>query len=310
VQADYEHQTSSAPGATSKDRFFLDSIRLYLGGSVTDKIKLTFDTEYTQDNNVHVLDAIGRFEYSPEVNVWVGRFLPPSDRANLYGAYYANDLFPYKDGVADFYPSVATGRDNGVAYWGQFDIVKVSVGVFDGPSAAGNNNKVISAARVMVDLWDPEPGYYLNGTYYGDKNILAIGIAGQHQSSDTSVGGTKGGTSWNVDGLMEKKFGDGGVVSVESEYQHDSGLINSSNGWYALAAYLFPMEVGPGKFQLLGKYSNKTTHAAFDVTNLTKEININYVLKTFNARAGFFYVNYSDPVAPYKLYGIKLQLQV
>ena len=37
---------------------------------------------------------------------------------------------------------------------------------------------VLGAGRVQVDFWDPEGGYYLNGTYYGDKNLLAIGAAG------------------------------------------------------------------------------------------------------------------------------------
>ena len=78
------------------------------------------------------MDAIGRFEFNQYVNIWAGRFLPPSDRANLYGPYYANDWTPYADGVADYYPNVAIGRDNGVAYWGDFGLAKVQLGLFDG----------------------------------------------------------------------------------------------------------------------------------------------------------------------------------
>ncbi len=64
---------------------------LYVSGSVTNNIKFTFNTEYTGDtggsdaNMVEVLDAIARFEFSDELNIWAGRFLPPSDRANLHG---------------------------------------------------------------------------------------------------------------------------------------------------------------------------------------------------------------------------------
>src|SRR5277367_6469153 len=52
-----------AEGDSSVDGFALDSIRLYLNGSVTDQIKMTFNTEYTGSgtNKVEVLDAIGRF---------------------------------------------------------------------------------------------------------------------------------------------------------------------------------------------------------------------------------------------------------
>ncbi len=69
-------------------------------------------------------------------NIWVGRFLPPSDRANLYGPFYSNEWKVYTDGVQDGYPFVYQGRDNGVCTGATFaKKVKVSVGVFDGKSA-------------------------------------------------------------------------------------------------------------------------------------------------------------------------------
>lgn len=46
---------------------------------------------------------MGRFEISPKFN-WAGRFLPPSDRANLYGPFYANNWAVYTDGIQDGYP--------------------------------------------------------------------------------------------------------------------------------------------------------------------------------------------------------------
>ena len=64
-----------------------------------------------------------------------------------------------------------TGRDNGIAYWGDFKQVKVSVGAFDGASLTGNP-KILGAGRIQIDLWDQESGYYLNGTYYGGKDLL------------------------------------------------------------------------------------------------------------------------------------------
>jgi len=299
-------------GDSSVDGFALDSIRLYVNGAVTNQIKFTFDTEYNgSTNSVGVLDAIGRFEFSDQFNLWAGRFLPPSDRANLYGPYYANDWAPYADGVADFYPDVATGRDNGLAYWGQFGIVKVQVGAFDGESlnsAVADKSRVLTAARVTLDFWDPEPGYYLNGTYYGDKDILSLGLVGQNQN---------GKTVWNVDGLLEKKLPNLGVVSVESEYVKDNGLTAAtpSDGWYGLASYLFPQVIGIGKFQVLGKYS----HKSIDATSLTPsdtvktaELNLNYVIKSFNARVGLYLLDQKDDITDLSKqeYGLKLQLQL
>jgi hypothetical protein len=302
--------------------FEVDTVRLYLNGTVTDNIKLTFNTEYSgATNNVEVLDAIGRFEFSDQFNIWAGRMLPPSDRANLYGPYYANDWAPYADGVADFYPDYYTGRDNGVAYWGQFGMVKVQVGVFDGRDLNSAINakaaaldpgappagKMLVAARVHVDFWDPEPGYYYNSTYYGDKDLLALGIAGQSEDSKTT---------WSLDGLLEKKLPDLSVFTFETEFNKDNGLtaLAPSHGWYGLASYLFPQVIGIGRFQLLGKYSQKTTDAyqASPSDKLkTAEFNLNYIIKTFNARTGFYYLNQKDDVADTtkKEYGLKLQLQ-
>jgi hypothetical protein len=311
-------------GSSSVEGFELDSIRLYINGTVTDHIKMTFNTEYNGATNaVGVLDAIGRFEFSDQLNIWAGRLLPPSDRANLYGPYYANDWAPYADSVADFYPDIATGRDNGVAYWGQFGMLKVQLGVFDGESlnsAVANKSKLLAAGRLHLDFWDAEPGYYYNATYYGEKDLLAVGIAGQSQDSKTA---------WSIDGLMEKKIPDAGVVTVEAEYQKDNGLTipASNNGWYGLASYLFPQVVGIGKVQVLGKYSQKTVDSltstsdtsGFLVTTTkpedkikTTEVNVNYIIKTFNARVGLYFLDQKDDVADTskKEYGLKLQLQM
>src|ERR1700704_2435174 len=172
VRTAFVHTDTDLAGVDTTDRFLLDTIRLYVNGPVTNKVKFTFNTEYDGvGNHVTVLDALARFEVSDKFNIWIGRMLPPSDRANLYGAYYAHHWNSFADGVQDGYPFVATGRDNGAMYWGQFGKVKVAGGGFDGPSATGKNT-IIGAGRVMVDFWDPEPGYYISGTYYGDKNIL------------------------------------------------------------------------------------------------------------------------------------------
>ncbi|HKX29378.1 MAG TPA: hypothetical protein VJ302_16900 [Blastocatellia bacterium] len=273
---------------TSTDKFQLDSVRLYVNGTVTEQIKLMLNTEYDGfTNKIGVLDAVARIEASPRFNIWMGRFLPPSDRANLHGPYYAHHWGVYTDGIQDGYPFVFQGRDNGIVYWGDFDRVKVSVGAFDGASATGNS-KLLGAARVQLNFWDRESGYYLNGTYYGSKKLLSIGGAMQVQG---------GRTAYTVDFLLERKLPNGGVVSVESEYANYNGLggydggYAKSQGQSALASYLFPQKIGVGQIELLGKVARAqfTRGLTPNYHQKTNEVNLNYVIKEFNARVMLFF---------------------
>jgi hypothetical protein len=312
VQTSFVH--TSPDESEDSDEFLLNSVRLYVNGPVTGKINFTFNTEYNGATNaVGVLDAIARFEMSPRFNVWFGRLLPPSDRANLHGPYYSHHWAVYTDGIQDGYPFVAAGRDNGVVYWGDYGKVKVSAGAFDGKSATGDDD-VIGAGRVQVNFWDPEPGYYLNGTYYGGKNILAVGAAVQAQSGDSA---------FTADFLLEKKLGSGSVVSVEAEYANYDHLggyyaqYGQSDGGFVLGSFLFPNQVGMGKFELLGKYaqanfSEGLTLPDEDFDQKTTEINVNYIIKDFNARVMFFFKNtvFSAIKRDFNQFGVGIQLQI
>jgi hypothetical protein len=313
MRASFAHTDPESEDAS--DRFLLDSARLYVNGAAHKNVSFMFNAEYNgSTNNVGVLDAAAQFHHSPKLNVWVGRFLPPSDRANLYGPYYANNWAVYTDGVQDGYPFVFQGRDNGAMYWGQFGKVKVSGGVFDGATATADDT-LITAGRVQVDFWDAEAGYYLNGTYYGDKNLLAIGGAGQTQGSDRNA--------YNVDFLLERKVSGGGAYTVEAEWAKYDGLGGydsrylSSDGGYVLGAYLFPAVVATGRFQVLGKYAHArfregSGSADLDYDQDTTELNLNYVLRQFNARVMLFFkdtrFNAIEPDS--KQIGIGLQVQM
>jgi hypothetical protein len=296
IQSSFVHHEPDDGDGT--DHFRLNSLRLYVSGSVTRTIKFMVNTDIDyggslgapnsgQGTEFQVLDAVAQFEISEKFNLWVGRFLPPSDRANLYGPFYAHHWAVYADGVQDGYPFVFQGRDNGAAYWGQFDKVKVSLGAFDGGSATGRST-VIGAGRVQIDFWDPEPGYYLNGTFFGDKNILALGLAAQTQG--------EGRSAFSVDVLMERKLPGGGAVTVEAEWArydelggYDARYL-SNEGGYVLAAYLFPNRIGPGRPELLAKHAQARFREGEtpDYDQKTTEVNLNYIIKQFDARVMLF----------------------
>jgi hypothetical protein len=290
IQGSYQH--TAPDGGDPLDQFTLNHARLYFSGNITTNIDAMLNTDYNSTtNNMEILDAVGEFHTSPMFNVWAGRFLPPSDRANLYGPFYSNEWAVFSDGIQDGYPFVFQGRDNGIAYWGDFKEgtakIKVSTGVFDG-SSADNRNDVIWASRVQVDLWDPEAGYYLNGTYYGDKNLLALGVASQVQGGKTAT---------TADFLLEKKVLNGGAFTIESEYSRYNGLGGysanyvKSEGAYGLVSMLFPKEVGIGKIEVLGKFAEaEFTDGVPPITSnpsyrqKTTEVNLGYVIKQFDAR--------------------------
>ncbi|HEY4087195.1 MAG TPA: hypothetical protein VGM43_14720 [Bryobacteraceae bacterium] len=304
-------------GAPVANQFQVGDARLYVNGPVVDGVTFMFNTDYdSATNKIGVLDAVAQFTASPKFHVWAGRFLPPSDRANLYGPFYSHEWSVYTDGVQDGYPFVFQGRDNGIAYWGDFSKVKISVGGFDGTSATGRR-EIIGAARVQVDFWDKEEGYYLNGTYYGDKNILALGGASQLQDGHTAS---------TVDFLLDRKLPNGGAFSIESEYSNYNRLggynaaYGKSQGAYGLGSYLFPkvVQIGKfhGKFEVLGKYATaEFTHALTpSYRQKTTEFNFNYVIKQFNARVMTFYkdTRFSGAGTPPDFWqaGVGLQIQM
>ena len=290
--------------------FALNSARLYISGKATDNISFMFNTEYNQSNEtVRVIDAAAQFSFAGgKHNVWVGRFLPPSDRANLYGPYYASNWGVYQDGVQDGYPFETEGRDDGIMYWGQYDKVKFSVGAFDVAGLTTGDSDVLLASRVQVDFWDKEDGYYLNGTYYGDKDLLAIGVAAQTADA---------GDAYSADFLLEKKLSNAGVVTIESQYNKYDGLGGytgpESDGYYALGAYMFPAQVGIGKFQLLGKYGEATYELlSGDVKLKTTEVDLNYIIKQHNARLTAFYIgqDYDNSTPDSSQIGVAFQVQL
>jgi hypothetical protein len=318
IQTSYQHNEPSGSDAT--DQFSLDHARIYLSGDITKNISAMLNTDYdSSSNKVGILDAVGQFHISPKFNVWFGRFLPPSDRANLYGPFYSNEWQVYTDGIQDGYPFVFQGRDNGVAYWGDYKAgvakVKVSAGAFDGGSADGNSS-VIWAGRVQIDFWDPENGYYLNGTYYGDKNLLAIGAATEVQAGKTAT---------TADFLMEKKVMGGGAVTIESEFSRYNRLggydadYARSEGAYGLVSFLFPKQIGIGKIQALGKFSiaEFTDGLGGGIDNpsyrqKTTEAGLSYIIKQFDARVMAFGENasFTGVKENYWEAGVGLQFQI
>jgi hypothetical protein len=319
LRTSFNSDEDAAPNGSDRSKNFeLDSLRLYLNGQVTKDIKLTFNTERQSDGTARVLDGIAQFAFSDVFNVWAGRFLPPSDRSNLSGPYYlATWDFP----LVQAYPSIFAGRDDGLAVWGQTDggKFKYQAGAFEGRDGAGTSNQsdnLLYAGRLTFNLWDPEPGYYNDSTYYGAKEILAFGLAVMSQSdgvgTSTNPGNFKG---WNIDALMEKKLGsdvlslEGAFYTYDTDGKADAAQIDG-RGYFVHVGYLLGQKYGKGKLQPHFRYQN------LDQTGTTEErkrydLGLNYILDGHNARMSFIYAKDNNGTAKdANLVRIGLQLQI
>ena len=268
LRTSFSSVEDAAPDDGRSNDFTVDSVRLYLNAQIHQYVLLEFNTERYDtgdDDDIRMLDAIAKFTFAPEFNIWAGRHLPPSDRANLDGPYYLNAwTFP----IAQAYPAIFAGRDEGVSVNGSIDggVFGYALGVYDGMDTSysgitdmnnpNQDDNLLFAGRLQWALWDPEPGFYTTSSYFGEKNILTFGAAAQYQSDGTGTMASPGDFfGWNVDALLERKVGDGGAVSLEGayyDYDHDDKMPAfgyQGDGYYVLASFLTPQKYGIGKLQ-------------------------------------------------------------
>lgn len=307
-------EDGAANGNDRSNDFSLDSARLYVSGSLNKYIKGMLNTEKSGGNDTfQVIDANVQFEIMPELTIWAGRFLSPSDRANMAGPYYSMGG-GYWANVASRYGwnGGIIGRDEGVAVVGNALDGKLaySFGAFEGDNifkfsgvgalseTAGDKDKLMYAGRLQYDFWDAEPGYYGTGNYFGAKDVLAIGVAGRSKkdgvvSTTLAVGDY---TSYSVDFLLEKKDVGPGTASFEAayyDYDTDDVLLGEQGKAYsAAAAYLFSQKVGWGQFMPFVRYQKfeadgatnaLSVNTAGDVDTKRYEIGVNYIIEPYNA---------------------------
>jgi hypothetical protein len=323
---------NGAPNGTDRSSDFnLDSARLFFGASLNKNIKGMLNTEWDGDK-IRILDAAGQFAISPELNIWAGRLLSPSDRANMAGPYYSLGG-GYWAGVASRYGyngGIFRGRDDGVVVWGnagEGGKLGYSFGAFEGHTfgigsltqsqakAAGvkADDSLMYAGRVQYDFWDAEPGYYGTGNYIGGADILAIGVAGRYQKDGILTIAQNGKYSaYNVDFLLEKRIKGSGAVALEAAYyDYDTDdIIKSEQGkaYSAGASFIFEDKVGWGKFQPFARWQKFSADTNID----TKQIDagVNYIIDGYNAQISAVYSKTKvTKAADLDKFSVTLQLQ-
>jgi hypothetical protein len=282
-------------------------VRPYIVGQVAPALKFqgNLDLNNADNGRIHVLDAVARFEPHDLFNVWFGRFLPPSDRANLSGPYFQN-AWNYPT-IVNAYPSIFAGRLDGAALWGEIGKGKLKYqgGVFtlDDNSPIG---QAIYAGRGVVNLLDPESGYYNSSTYYGAKDVLAIGGAVQYKKTVLGVVEQKF-VAFNLDGLFETRLRRGDTITLEGAYYNfDQGsgaggpppapapAVKQGSSFFALVSYLIGSKLGPGRVQPMGRWQRFMPNGGGGSTNAI-DAGLNYIVDGHATRAALVMQHVESP---------------
>lgn len=279
------------------------------------------------DRDVRVIDAYAIANFNEHINLKVGLTKIPLTRANLDDCFAPlsqdRSMFVYSafgNSPAKFsrdLGGVATGRffNERLTYFaGIFQGREGSSGVQNplnvaatpsGPltTAAAPGATFISSnapktsleyvGRVTYDFMDSEGGSGYQGTYFGEKNILNIGVGMAYQAdaafkstttnpaatpSQNAYGTTVNGsdtvdyTAYAVDMMYEQKL-PVGVITVTGQYLKTdfedawktnsigdrlsvtAGMNGQKEGGFGKAAYILPLTVGKvGKIQPYGLY--------------------------------------------------------
>ncbi|MBN2702476.1 MAG: hypothetical protein JXR29_13605 [Methylothermaceae bacterium] len=303
--------------------FNIDNIRLYVNGQIHKYFKFEFNTDCQTCNDggeVRLLDAIGKFEFHPMFNIWMGRMLVPAERREMNGPFFSAVYNIFGAGTpfepADFNLTSKSdgtsagsfGRDDGGTIWGAFfdGRLQYAAGFFRGLRGGANgDDNILFAQRVAYNFWDVEknPGYYTSGTYYGNGgDILTLAVSNQYQKDGAGISSDPGdfrGTS--VDVLMEKVLPNEGVLTFNGEYKNynidgfgvesrmavkrgdvDGFAMFEGNAYDVSLMYLFPDKAWIGQFQPYGR------HVWVSPDNSPNrdmwEAGVNYVIDGHNAR--------------------------
>lgn len=303
----YTNAEQIAPGGSSRDSDLrLDSLRIITAAKITKEVGVMVNFARLSGESMRLLDLAVQLELADGLNLWFGRVLPPGDRSQMAGPYFGN-VWEYP--MVARYPSAYTGRDDGATLWGNvFDqrllyMVGAYQGKNRGTGMSNESHQPLYAGRVAWSFFDPEPGYFGNNNYYGDKEIFTVGAAFQTQNKGVGSAAAAGDfRAWNVDALLQTKLAGAGVLTLEGAwYDYDTdgvadlspvapgcsevtncGGATAGDAFLLTAAYLFPTKVGIGRFEPHVRYQEFNPDAGAKSDQW--DFGVSYIMAGHNAR--------------------------
>lgn len=189
--------------------------------------------------------------------------------------------------------------------------LKYYLGAYDGVQAAGADALRV-AARVQVNLLDPEPGYYNDGTYLGTIRTVGIGASHDRQDDvalDEATGGDVDYRLSSIDafaemplplgsltaeaGYVDLDLGGGGTMATTSGATLGSASRAQGDGFFVQAGYCLK------RFQPWVGYERWTSDASDDRGSYqAHRAGVNYHLKGLAAKIVAGFERFEPDVAP------------
>ncbi len=172
-----------------------------------------------------------------------------------------------------------SGRNNGAVIWGDIKGGKFSyfAGVFDNGNVG---TSPLFSGKLRLALLDPEPGFWGNGSYFGDKDMLSFDVGGQAQGTQGLPAGSKTYAEINVDGLFEKKLGGGSFVHGRGGLlplqRRDGGV---SDSFYAARRRTPPRRSGVGNLQPMVRYQWEKVKDGTGTSPWNLDVGLSYLIK-------------------------------
>jgi hypothetical protein len=223
LQPQYEAIGSPALDGMAQN-IFLRRTRLLVGGALfggdfeyfvdtdfPDLFKSNPATGVRNTPGLNIQDAYFTVKVAADAfKIDTGYMLPPLSHnavqgaTTLYGWDYFSNSFRHSavfnnDTVAPAVPANPVGRDLGVQLRGLVadGLLEYRAGIFQGrrsPASpndgeVGSKNMFRVAARLQLNLLDPEPGFFYAGTYLGAKKIFSLGASYDFQDSYKHISG-------------------------------------------------------------------------------------------------------------------------
>lgn len=292
-------------------------IRPFMAGQLLPEVGYFVQFEVGTPNglgNFAILDAIAQLKFLDELQVWVGQHIPANDRNNMNGPFFGNG-WNFAIAVEE-YPFDVGARDRGATVWGLISggLLKYHLSVVDlQPGQQAENARV--AGRLTLHLLEPEDFYYNSGTYFGTKDVLALGAV-FHSQKGVDVPPSTDPTApppnqdndlfgYSFDLLFEKNLEKAGTFTAEGGYWNYEGsgngyIVNQGTvdqglgvagpypgtAYMGVVSWLTPDKIGPGQIQP----NFRVQYAKWEPeTRLVFDAGLAYVVDGFNHKYHFNY---------------------